>query len=324
MHEFSIAPMMDRTDLHYRNLMRLISKNIILYTEMIHANAILHDKFNRFKIENECKGPTVLQIGCSDPKQASKLSKVIKNSNFKYINLNCGCPSDKVIKGDFGAILMKKPILVAEIIDALQEHTNIPITIKTRIGVDNFDNKEFLYNFINITHKKNISSYIIHARKAILKGLTPHENRTIPPLNYERVKYIKNSFKQLKFTINGGINSLKESKKLLKTYDGVMVGRYAWDNPWEFIKTDSVIFGDKYVEQTRTEILEKYLNYSQKYLKLGHSPRRIIKPLFNLLYSCDGSRYWKQELNNVANNKKPLEELLKIIDNIESKLELAA
>ena len=324
MYKLSIAPMMDRTDLHYRNMMRLLSKKIVLYTEMIHANAILHDKNNRFEIETECEGPTVLQIGCSDPIQAAKLSKKIKNYNFSEININCGCPSDRVVNGEFGAALMKKPKLVAEIIDALKEYLDIPITIKTRIGVDNFDNEEFLFDFIDITHKKGIESYIIHARKAILKGLSPHENRTIPPLNYDRVIFMKKSFKHLKFIINGGVNSLNTSKTLLKTYDGVMIGRYAWDNPWVFGDTDHIIFGNKCNKISRIELVEKYLNYAQKYIKLGHTQRRIVKPLFNILYSYNGSKYWKQELNSVANNKRPLKDILNIIENIEKKSEMAA
>ena len=323
-NKLSIAPMMDRTDLHYRNMMRLINKDVVLYTEMIHANAILHDKNNRFDIENECEGPTVLQIGCSDPIQANKLSKKIKNYHFSEINLNCGCPSDRVVNGEFGAALMKKPELVSEIIEALKEHIDIPITIKTRIGVDNYDNKNFLFNFINITQKKAIKSYIIHARKAILRGLSPHQNRTIPPLNYERVQYIKNSFKHIKFIINGGINSFETSKKLLNTFDGIMIGRYAWDNPWAFEKADHLIFGKRYNPKSRIELVEKYLNYSQRYIKIGHTQRRIVKPLFNILHSYSGSKYWKQELNDVANNKKPIDSILNIIENIEKKYKIAA
>ena len=323
-NSLSIAPMMDRTDLHFRNFMRLITKHTLLYTEMIHANAIIHDKNNRFDIEQNCNGPNAIQIGCSDPKEATKLAKKIKNYAFDEININCGCPSNKVINGDFGAILMSKPTLVAQIVHSIKEYTSIPVTVKARIGIDNIDSKEFLYDFIEELNKVNVKKIIIHARKAILKGLTPHENRTIPPLNYERVKFIQKSFKNIDIILNGGITDIYEAKSLLKTYNGVMIGRYAWDNPWGFKDVDHLFCNQDYKSISRSEIIEKYVNYSLKYLNKGHSLRRLVKPLFNIFYASPGSKYWKQQLNEISNNNLPYKELTNIVENTEKLYKTAA
>jgi len=317
-YKLSIAPMMDRTDLHFRNFMRLITKNTLLYTEMIHANAIIHDKNKRFDIEQECAGPTALQIGCSDPKISAKLAKIINNYNFQEININCGCPSNKVLNGDFGAILMKKPKLVAQMVDSIKEHTNIPITVKTRIGIDDLDSEEFLYAFVNELEKVDVNTVIVHARKAILKGFNPHQNRTIPPLNYNRVRFVKKSFKNMNIIINGGLTDIYKSKSLLSQYDGVMIGRYAWDNPWEFRKADQLFFNKKYKMINKNEIIDKYINYSSKYIKKGHSTRKLIKPLFNIFYASHGSKYWKQQLNQISNNNLPINKLSNIVKNIEN------
>ena len=315
-YKLSIAPMMDRTDLYFRNFMRLITQHTLLYTEMIHANAIIHDKNKRFDIEQECKGPTALQIGCSNPKIATTLAKKIKNYNFQEININCGCPSNKVLKGDFGAILMKKPKLVAQIVDSIKEHTDIPITIKTRIGIDNLDSEDFLYTFVDELKKVNVNTVIIHARKAILKGLSPHQNRTVPPLNYDRVKFIKKSFKNMNIILNGGLTNFYQSKLLLKEYDGIMFGRYAWDNPWVFSQADQIFFNKKYKIINKHEIIDEYINYSLKYIQKGHPIRRLIRPLFNIFYASHGNKYWKLQLNEVINNNLSINKLSDIAEDI--------
>ena len=298
----SIAPMMDRTDLHYRNLLRLISKNTLLYTEMINTNAIIHDQNNRFSIESDCKGPVALQIGCSDPASAAKAAKIFSKSNFQEVNINCGCPSNKVVNGNFGACLMKEPKKVGEMIEAIKENCDIPVTVKTRIGLDNYDTDQFLEEFISELDEKKVSTIIIHARIAILKGLSPHENRTIPPLNYQRVKYIKKTFKHMRIIVNGGIINLNDAKNFLKDFDGVMIGRAAWDNPWMFSNAENTFF-DKNINVSRYEIINNYLEYANKYLSLGHTQRRLIRPLFNMFYGVQGSKLWKQQLNDIANNK---------------------
>lgn len=319
----SIAPMMDRTDLHYRNLLRFISNNILLYTEMINANTIIHDQNNRFFLETECEGPVALQIGCSDPILAGKAAKIFSKENFQEININCGCPSNKVINGNFGACLMKEPIKVGRMIESIKEHTDIPITVKTRIGLDNFDTYEFLEEFISELYSKKIKTIIIHARIAILKGLNPHENRTIPPLNYERVKCIKNSFEKINIVVNGGIENLSEAKMHLNNFDGSMIGRAAWDNPWMFNEADNLFYNEKN-EGTRLEVIDKYLKYSGKYINIGHSQRRLVRPLFNLFYGVQGSKIWKQQLNEVANNKISIDSIYDLASKLEEIIEVAA
>ena len=319
----SVAPMMDRTDLHFRNLIRLISKNILLYTEMINVNTIIHDQNKRFLIEGDCKGPVALQIGCSDPILAKQAANIFAKENFQEININCGCPSSKVVNGNFGACLMKEPTKVGKMIDAIKEETDIPITVKTRIGLDNFDTDEFLEEFIAELHSKNVKTVIIHARIAILKGLSPHENRTIPPLNYERVKYIKNTFKDMNIILNGGIKNLKEAKWHLNTFDGSMIGRAAWDNPWMLSETDNLFYNNKN-NMSRSEIIGKYLKYASKYICLGHSQRRLVRPLFNLFYGVQGTKIWKQQLNEVANNKISINSIFDLSSQLEETIEEAA
>jgi tRNA-dihydrouridine synthase A len=319
----SIAPMMDRTDLHFRNLLRLISKNTLLYTEMINTNTIIHDQNNRFDNESNCTGPVALQIGCSDPISAEKATKIISKSNFDEININCGCPSNKVVNGNFGACLMKEPNKVGEIIDAIKKNCTIPVTVKTRIGLENYDTDTFLENFVSILDKKQIDTVIIHARIAILKGLSPHENRTIPPLNFERVKYIKNKFSHMKVIINGGIQNLYEAKILLNNFDGVMIGRAAWDNPWLFSKADK-LFYNKNNNVSRLEVINKYIEYANKYIDIGHTQRRLIRPLFNMFYGKQGSKLWKQQLNEIANNKISINSIYDLAYQIEEMLKEAA
>lgn len=319
----SIAPMMDRTDLHFRNLLRLITKNTLLYTEMINTNTIIHDQNNRFDNESNCSGPIALQIGCSDPISAEEATKKISKSKFDEINLNCGCPSNKVVSGNFGACLMKEPNKVGEIIDAIKKNCSIPVTVKTRIGLDNYDTDIFLENFVSILDKKQIDTVIIHARIAILKGLSPHQNRTIPPLNYKRVKHIKKSFDHMKIVINGGIKNLYEAKILLNDFDGVMIGRAAWDNPWLFSKADNLFYNKKN-NVSRLDVINKYIEYANKYIDIGHTQRRLIRPLFNIFYGNQGSKLWKQQLNEIANNKISINSIYDLAYQIEEMLEEAA
>ena len=322
-NSLSIAPMMDRTDSHYRNLLRLISKNTLLYTEMINTNTIIHDQNNRFDIESNCSGPIALQIGCSDPISAAKAIKKISKSNFDEININCGCPSNKVVNGNFGACLMKEPNKVGETIDAIKQNCNIPVTVKTRIGLDNYDTDIFLENFVSKLDTKQINTVIIHARIAVLKGLSPHQNRTIPPLNFERVKYIKKTFSHIKVIINGGIQNLYEAKTLLNDFDGVMIGRAAWDNPWLFSKADNLFYNKKN-NVSRLEVINKYIEYANKYIDIGHTQRRLIRPLFNIFYGKQGSKLWKQQLNEIANNKISINSICDLAYQIEEMLDEAA
>ena len=309
--EFSIAPMMDRTDVHFRNLMRLITKNTLLYTEMINVNSIIYGNKNKFLTESDTENPLALQIGISDTKLIPELTKTLTNTSFSEININCGCPSSKVVNGKFGAILMKDPDLVGNIIYSLKSKTNLPITVKTRIGIDNYDSEEFLDKFVEKCIDNGANKIIIHARKAILKGLTPHENRTIPPLNYMRVKKIKKTFNKHTIVINGGIMSIEKGKSLLDTYDGVMIGRAAWDNPWMFKVIDNQNI-------YKLDILDKYLLYVANKLNNGFSKTLLLKPIFNLFYGVNGSKMWKQQLSNFPNQFTTLQSLYKLAEKIEN------
>ena len=309
--KFSIAPMMDRTDTHFRNFMRLITKKTLLYTEMINVNSIIYGDQNKFLAESNTGNPLALQIGISDTKLIPKLTKKLINTTFSEININCGCPSNRVVNGKFGAILMKNPDLVGNIVYSLKNNTELPITVKTRIGVDNYDSEEFLYKFVEKCINNGVNKIIIHARKAILKGLTPHENRTIPPLNYMRVKKIKKTFHKHKIVINGGIMSIEKGKSLLDTFDGVMIGRAAWDNPWMF----SVIDDQKI---SKIDILDKYLLYVANKLDHGFSKTLLLKPIFNLFYGVNGSKMWKQQLSNYPAKYTTLQNLYNLAEKIEN------
>jgi len=306
----SIAPMMDRTDIHFRELMRLITKKTLLYTEMLNVNSIVYSNKKRFLNECQTEGPVALQIGISDTKLVPDFCKIISNTNFYEININCGCPSNKVIKGSFGASLMKNPNLVGKIIYSLKNSVDIPITVKTRIGIDNSCSKEFLYKFVQSCTENGAEKIIIHARKAILKGLSPRDNRTIPPLNYERVKSVKNKFKSYKIYINGGIKTVEDGNALLNIFDGFMIGRAAWDTPWMFSKIDKN-------SVSRLNVIDKYLNYAEEKRKLGYSKTILLKPIFNLFYGMSGSKIWKQTLNGFSFEYGSLNKLYNLANKIE-------
>jgi len=307
----SIAPMMDRTDSHFRKLMRLITKKTLLYTEMINVNSIVYGSIERFTNECNTEEPVALQIGISDTKLVPKISKILSNTNFSEININCGCPSNKVVNGNFGASMMKNPELVGNIIYSLKNLTDKPISVKTRIGIDNYDSKEFLYKFIRSCTKNGAEKIILHARKAILKGLSPHENRNIPPLNYDRAKSVKDKFHNCKIYVNGGIKTLDDVNLLLNYFDGVMIGRAAWNAPWMFSKIDN-----NYI--SRLNVIDNYLDYIENKSKLGYSKTVLFRPIFNLFHGIKGSKVWKQSLNNFSNEHRSLSELFNLAIKIEN------
>ena len=268
-HKFSVAPMMDRTDRHCRYFHRLLTKRSLLYTEMLHANAVLKGDTEKLLNHHTDEHPLVLQLGGSDPSALSEASSISEKFGYSEVNLNVGCPSSKVQKGRFGAVLMKEPKLVAKCISQMKEATTLPVTVKCRIGVDDMDQNIHLDNFINEVSSAGCNTFIIHARKAWLKGLSPKDNREIPPLNYERVYKLKNTFPDLKFLINGGIKSLDESSIHLQHVDGVMIGREAYENPLLLAEVDSVIFSDKKVSTSRSDILKSLIPYIGDELERG-------------------------------------------------------
>ena len=310
----SIAPMLDCTDRHERYFLRLISKHILLYSEMVVANAVLHTKPEQFLGHETFEHPAVLQLGGSNPADLAQASKLVEAAGFQEVNLNCGCPSDRVQNGNFGACLMKSKSLVADCFKAMQDAVSIPVSIKCRIGVDEFDSWEFFEDFIQTIRDAGCKVFIIHARKAWLQGLSPKENREVPPLHYDFVHRLKAEMPELNISINGGIKTLDQVEEQLKDLDGVMVGREAYENPWFLRDADERIFGDKRPESdnpadiiagkarpaTRKALLEAYLPYVEKQTAEGCPMTILVKHLYGLFTGLPGARKFRQTLSNGA------------------------
>ena len=306
-HKFSVAPMMDRTDRHCRYFHRLLTKRSFLYTEMLHANAVLKGDTEKLLNHHPDEHPLVLQLGGSDPSALAEASSISEKFGYSEVNLNVGCPSSKVQKGRFGAVLMKEPKLVAKCISQMKGATTLPVTVKCRIGVDDMDQNIHLDNFINEVSSAGCNTFIIHARKAWLKGLSPKDNREIPPLNYERVYKLKNTFPDLKFIINGGIKSLHESSIHLQHVDGVMIGREAYENPLLLAEVDSVIFLDKKVSTSRSDILKSLIPYIGEELERGTKISHITRHLMGLFRGFNGAKNMRKYLISLNNAMNPIE-----------------
>ncbi len=306
-HRFCVAPMMDRTDRHCRYFHRLLTKRSLLYTEMLHSNAILNgdvDKLLEFKTEEH---PLAIQLGGSDPSSLAEASLIAEEFGFKEVNLNIGCPSSKVQKGRFGAILMKEPELVSKCVHAMKESVNIPVTVKCRIGVDDMDEDASLNKFIKEVSFSGCETFIIHARKAWLSGLSPKDNREIPPLKYERVYKLKETFPELNIVINGGIKTINESIKHLRYVDGVMLGREAYDNPFILTEVDSEIFSDAIKPMLRIDVLYKLLPYIQSEIDKGTKISHITKHLMGLFKGFDGAKNIRKYLVSLSNELRPVD-----------------
>ena len=275
--------MMQCTDIHDRYLFRLITKKAFLYTEMVTTGAIIHGGcLDQLNFNNEIEHPVAVQLGGSDPSELAECSKICSSLGYDEINLNIGCPSERVQKGSFGACLMYEPELVKDCIEAMQEATSTSITIKCRIGVDKRDDVDFLNNFVNKIVNQKLKTIIVHARVAILKGLTPRQNRQIPPLKYENVYQLKKEFPDLEVVINGGIKDVDDSIQHLEKVDGVMLGRSTYDNPMIVSNVDSAIFGEEDIGEDRKSILNKYLQYCLVQADCGHPLSRTLKHNFGL------------------------------------------
>ena len=306
-HRFCVAPMMDRTDRHCRYFHRLLTKRSFLYTEMLHSNAILNGDINKlleFKTEEH---PLAIQLGGSDPSSLAEASVVSEEFGFREINLNIGCPSSKVQKGRFGAVLMREPELVSKCIYAMKKSVSIPVTVKCRIGVDDMDEDAYLDKFIKELSFSGCETFIIHARKAWLSGLSPKDNREIPPLNYQRVYKLKETFPELNIIINGGIKTIKESIEHLNYVDGVMLGREAYDNPFILTEVDSEIFSDAMHPIRRTDILYKLLPYIQSEIDKGTKISHITKHLMGLFKGFDGAKNIRKYLVSLSNEVQPVD-----------------
>ncbi|SFV57106.1 tRNA dihydrouridine synthase A [hydrothermal vent metagenome] len=296
-HKFSIAPMLDWTDKHCRYFHRLISKKTQLWTEMVTTGAILFGDKNRYLDFNNEENPVVLQLGGSDVFDMTQCAKIAEDWGYDEININVGCPSDRVQKGAFGACLMKTPEVVAECVNAMGDEVKVPITVKSRIGVDEQESYEDLFNFVNIVSKAGCDTFVIHARKAWLKGLSPKENRTIPELKYNFVAQIKRDFPKLNIVINGGIKTLNEVSEHIKLVDGVMMGREIYHNPFILNKVDEKIYQQPKSEITREEVLEKMIIYIEKQMQIGVPIRAMTKHILGLYHSQPNSKEFKRLLS---------------------------
>ncbi len=296
----SIAPMMEYTDRHDRYFLRLMSKHTWLYTEMLTTNTLIHGDAERFLQYNKSEHPLALQLGGSDPKDLAICSKMANDFGYDEINLNIGCPSDRVKSGRFGASLMADPLLVARCVEAMQAKSSVPVTVKCRLGIDDQDEYGDLKSFIQTVAKGGCQIFIIHARKAWLQGLSPKENRDVPPLNYEVVYRIKREFPELQIIINGGLKTLENAKKQLEFLDGAMIGREAYHNPYILAHADQLIYGDQYKIPTRKKILEQYLPYVEQQLTNGINLTQISRHLLGLFQGLPGAKAWRRHISENA------------------------
>ena len=293
---FAVAPMMDWTDRHCRVFHRALTRAATLYTEMVTAQAVIHGDRQKLLGFDLVEHPVVLQLGGSDPKFLAEASKIGEGFGYDAINLNVGCPSDRVQGGHFGACLMATPKLVAECFSAMQAAVNIPVTIKCRIGIDDMDEFQGLEDFVSEVAGAGCKSFIIHARKAWLKGLSPKENREIPPLNYERVYQLKSSFHGLNIVLNGGLSSLKMDFSHISVLDGLMYGREAYHNPWMLIEVDPLFSGQTAPVATRREAAETMFPYIERHLATGAPLHHITRHMLGLYHAQAGGRMWRQIL----------------------------
>ena len=289
--------MMDCTDRHERYFLRLLSKNVMLYTEMVATKSALHGDREKILGFNEIEKPLGLQVGGSDKKELASVCKIAEDLGYNEVNINLGCPSKKVQKNKFGACLIKEPDLVAECINEMVNSCNLPITAKTRIGFDKIENFDYLNNFINKISKSGCKTIILHARKAILKGLTPKENLKIPKINYPLVYEIKKENKDLEIIINGGITKVEEIQKHLINCDGVMIGRAIYQNPYFFAAIEKEIFGNGNV-LSRSEIAEKLVAYVKDEVKKGTRVNQIMRHTVGLYHGQSGANKWKRYLSD--------------------------
>lgn len=299
---FSVAPMLDWTTRHCRYFHRQFSQHALLYTEMVTAQAIIHASYDHLAFSTQ-ENPVAIQLGGSDPAQLTHCAKLAEERGYVEINLNVGCPSDRVQNGMFGACLMAKADLVAECVNAMQSAVNIPVTVKTRIGIDDLDSYEFLCDFVEKVKAAGCQELIVHARKAWLSGLSPKENREIPPLDYERVYQLKRDFPELWISINGGIKTIEEMKTHLQYGDGVMVGREAYQNPSLLGEIDRALFNKGAPIIRARQAVENMLPYIDEQLHQGVYLNHISRHMLGAFQNCKGARQWRRYLSENAHKQ---------------------
>jgi len=304
-HKISIAPMMDCTDKHFRMIMRKISSEALLYTEMIVAQSLVHtNKKENFLDFNKEEHPISIQFGGDNPLILEEAARMAQDWGYDEINFNVGCPSPRVCSGNFGAALMKDPKKVAKCVESLKKSCNLPVTIKHRIGVDEDDSFINLNNFVRDVANAGADRFTVHARKAILKGLNPKQNRTIPPLKYDVVKKLKKLNPELFIEINGGFTSINESLKALKDFDGVMIGRSVYKHPLRWSEIDQKVYGINKKSKTASDIIFSLIPYIEKHISNGGKSWDICKHLINLVESIPKAKNWRNQISNKSIKKE--------------------
>ncbi len=308
---FTLAPMMEWSTSDCRTFWRMLTRKAVLYTEMVTTGALIHGDRSRFLDYNAAEHPLALQLGGSDPKALAECARIAQDWGYDEVNLNCGCPSDRVQNGKIGACLMAEPELVAECIASMQNAVKIPVTVKHRIGIDDMEDYAGLVNFVSTIAATGCDTFIVHARKAWLKGLSPKENREIPPLQYDKVVQLKRDFPRLNIIINGGITTLDQTQALLEELDGVMIGREAYSNPYLLAEVDQRIYGDKRPVISRAEVMEQVFAYCEEQLARGARLNHITRHILGLYQGQPGARSFRRVISEQAHKPGAGIEVLK-------------
>ena len=315
-HKLSVAPMLDWTDRHCRYFYRTMSRNTVLYTEMVTTGAILFGKGDYLGF-NDTEHPLVLQLGGSNVKDMTECAKIAEQRGYDEININVGCPSDRVQNGRFGACLMAEPDLVAQCVDSMKQEVNIPVTVKSRIGIDDQDSYAFLTKFVDIVKGAGCEHFIIHARKAWLSGLSPKQNREIPPLDYQRVYQIKQDYPNIQVSINGGIKTYEESLEHLNHIDGVMIGREVYQNPYMLAQADQTLWQSSEAIKSREQIISEMCNYIDNYLANGGRVWHVARHMLGLCNGLAGAKRFRRHLSEQSGREgadsKVLEEAYALV-----------
>lgn len=300
----SVAPMMDWTDRHCRHFHRMISRNTLLYTEMVTTGALIYGDKERHLAYNQSEHPIALQLGGSNPQELAECAKMAQDYGYDEVNLNVGCPSDRVQNNMIGACLMGHPQLVAECIDKMQQAVEIPVTVKHRLGIDDLDSDELLHSFVDTVQQTGCKTFIVHARKAILSGLSPKQNRDVPPLQYERVYKVKQAFEHLEIIINGGVKSMAEAQTHLQHIDGVMIGREAYHNPYVILaEVDKLFYGSQKEVISREQVLQSMLPYIAQQLESGVPLNYVTRHMLGLFHGMRGGKQFRRVISEQAYKK---------------------
>lgn len=295
-----VAPMMDYSDRHFRYFIRLMSRHVRLYTEMLTTGALLHGEAHRFLKFASAEHPLALQLGGSEPRALAACARLACDAGYDEVNLNVGCPSDRVQAARFGACLMKEPALVGDCVAAMRAASPLPVTVKTRLGVDDVDSYAHLAGFVQTVAAAGCEVFIIHARKAWLQGLSPKENREVPPLRYDLAAKLKEDFRSLTVVVNGGVQTLAAMENHLAAFDGVMIGREALANPYLFADVDRRFFDTSAPRLSREQVLEAWRPYLQSQLAKGVPLARMTRHALGLFQGCAGARRWRRQLSEAG------------------------